>query len=107
MGKISIAFNGASDTFSRSDGFANMNTELSKQAQAKVGDPNVLINLISRRVRQLSNPGAPGSRPLLTGIANMGAADIALTEIMEDKMGWEMAEAPKPVEQAARKRKRH
>jgi len=37
--------------------------------------------------------------------ANMGMADIALREIIEEKMGWEVPEieeAPRPV---ARKRK--
>ena len=53
----------------------------------KVGNPNVLVNLISRRVRQLtSNSG--GSRPLISDTQNMGAADIALTEITEGKMSW-------------------
>jgi hypothetical protein len=30
-----------------------MNAELCKKAVEKVGNPNVLVNLISRRVRQL------------------------------------------------------
>lgn len=84
-----------------------MNSEYCKQALNKVIDPNVLINLVARRVRQLSTPGAPGSRPLIADVVNMGFADIALMEIMEDKMGWEVPEPPKPVEQAAKKRKRH
>ena len=84
-----------------------MNSELCKQALAKVSDPNVLINLVARRVRQLSTPGAPGSRPLIADAVNMGHCDVALTEIVEEKMGWEVPEPPKPVEQAARKRKRH
>lgn len=66
-----------------------MNSELCKQALAKVGNPNVLINLVSRRVRQLNSGGGSLSRPLLNDTAGMGAADIALKEIIEDKMGWE------------------
>ena len=58
-----------------------------KQALAKVGNPNVLVNLVSRRVRQLTSSGG-GSRPLVSETQGMGAADIALTEIIEDKMGW-------------------
>ena len=58
-----------------------------KQAMAKVTNPNVLVNLVSRRVRQLTSNGG-GSRPLIADCQNMGAADIALTEIVEDKMGW-------------------
>jgi DNA-directed RNA polymerase subunit omega len=83
-----------------------MNPELTRQAAARVGDPNVLINLVSRRVRQLSNPGAPGSRPLLTDVATLGSADIALSEIIHDKMGWEVPEPPRPVEQATKKKSR-
>ncbi|MFN7138781.1 MAG: DNA-directed RNA polymerase subunit omega [Limisphaerales bacterium] len=69
-----------------------MNSELSKQALAKVGNPNVLINLVSRRVRQLTTGGGSNSRPLIADTAGMGAADIALTEIIEEKLGWDIPE---------------
>ena len=84
-----------------------MNAELCKKAAEKVGNPNVLVNLISRRVRQLNSGGGGLSRPLVTDIANLGAADIALREIIEEKIGWEM---PEPVElvrpQPKKRRKR-
>jgi DNA-directed RNA polymerase subunit omega len=67
-----------------------MNPELCRQALAKVVNPNVLVNLVSRRVRQLNAGGGGSSRPLVGGAENMGAADIALKEIVEGKMGWEM-----------------
>jgi len=57
----------------------------------KVGNPNVLVNLISRRVRQLTS-NAGGSRPLISDTQGMGAADIALTEINEGKMAWTTVE---------------
>jgi DNA-directed RNA polymerase subunit omega len=83
-----------------------MNAELCRKALEKVGNPNILVNLISRRVRQLTNSaGGPSSRPLLLATAGLGAADIALTEIVEDKMGWEHIE-PLP-EAPTRKRKKH
>jgi DNA-directed RNA polymerase subunit omega len=69
-----------------------MNPELLKKALEKVGNPNVLVNLVSRRVRQLNNGGGGMSRPLVTGVGNLGVADIALREIVEEKMGWEMPE---------------
>ena len=82
-----------------------MNTELCKKALEKVGNPNVLVNLISRRVRQLNAGGGANNRPLIEA-ANLGAADIALLELVEDKMGYEMLEAP-PAELAVpKKRKR-
>ena len=73
----------------------------------KVGNPNVLVNLISRRVRQL-NSGAGGiCRPLIRDVANLGAADIALREIIEEKMGWEMPETVELVRPTIKKRKKH
>jgi DNA-directed RNA polymerase subunit omega len=79
-----------------------LNAELLSQAAEKVGNPNILVNLVSRRVRQL----IAGSRPLIKDTANMGAADIALNEIVFDKMGWE-AIADLPGETTpSRRRKR-
>lgn len=82
-----------------------MNSELCRKALEKVGNPNVLVNLVSRRVRQLNSGGASGSRPLIEGASNMGAADIALTELIEDKMGWELLE-PAETEVTAPKKRR-
>ena len=79
-----------------------MNSEYVKQALEIVGNPNVLVNLVSKRVRQLNSIGGSINRPLLADTANMGAADIALLEIIEGKMGWEMPE----MEDAMRPRKR-
>ena len=69
-----------------------MNADLVKKALAIVLNPNVLVNLVSRRVRQLSFGGGGRNRPLVADVANLGAADIALTEIIEGKMGWEIPE---------------
>ena len=65
-----------------------MDPEICKKALEKVGDANTLINIVSKRVRQLSS----GSRPLLTGTENMGAADIAMTELVQDKLSWDEAD---------------
>jgi DNA-directed RNA polymerase subunit omega len=84
-----------------------VNAELCKKAAEIVGNPNVLVNLLSRRVRQLSSGGGGLSRPLISDVGNLGLADIALREIIEGKMGWEV---PEPVElvrpQAKKRRKR-
>ena len=69
-----------------------MNSDICKKALEKVGNPNVLVNLVSRRVRQLTNGG--GSRPLISETAGLGYGDIALLEIVEGKMAWEMLENP-------------
>jgi DNA-directed RNA polymerase subunit omega len=81
-----------------------MNAKLVKRALEKVGEPNTLINLISRRVRQLSHGGGAISRPLVSDTANLGLADIALREIIEEKMGWEMPEIVELVRPVRKKR---
>ena len=80
-----------------------MNSELCKKALEKVGNPNVLINLVSRRVRQLNSGAGAMSRPLIEA-GNMGAADIALLEIIEDKIGFEMPETVELTRPSAKKR---
>jgi len=82
-----------------------LNAELCKKALEKVGNPNILVNLVSRRVRQLNSAGGTGSRPLVEATPNLSVADIALLEIVEDKMGWE-ALAPTPEELSAPKKRR-
>ena len=69
-----------------------MNDNLVKQALAKVLNPNVLVNLVSRRVRQLTSGGGGASRSLLADVGNLGWADIALLEIIEGKMSFDMPE---------------
>ncbi len=74
-----------------------MNGELVKKALEKVKNPHVLVNLVSRRVRQLNN----GSRSFLGDTGNLHLADIALTEIIEDKIGFEMPEIVDLIRPAA------
>ncbi|HSY42959.1 MAG TPA: DNA-directed RNA polymerase subunit omega [Candidatus Acidoferrum sp.] len=71
-----------------------MNAELLKKASQKVENPAVLVNLISRRVRQLSRHDSFSSHALVPGADNLGAADVALREIAEEKMGWDMPIVP-------------
>jgi len=72
----------------------------------KVGNPNILVNLISKRVRQLNAGGGTGSRPLVDATANLGAGDIALTELVEEKMDWEPIAAPPEELTSPKKRKK-
>jgi DNA-directed RNA polymerase subunit omega len=74
---------------------------------AKVGNPNVLVNLVSRRVRQLTSSAGAMSRPLVADIGNAGAADIALREIIEGKIGFDMPEELIITEPAPKRRKKH
>ena len=80
-----------------------MNAELLKKALEKVGNPNILVNLVSRRVRQLNY----GERSLLQNVGTLGAADIALREIAEEKLGWDAPEIVpliRPVRKKAKRR---
>jgi DNA-directed RNA polymerase subunit omega len=80
-----------------------MNSELIKKALEKVGNPYDLVNLISRRVRQLNSGGR---RPLIANTGQMGVADIALLEITEEKMGWDIPKLIPLIRPVGRKRKK-
>ena len=79
-----------------------MNSEICKRALEKVGNPNVLVNIVSRRVRQLTTGGA-GSRPLIADTAGLGASDIAMLELLEGKLAFEMMERPVVTEPKKKK----
>jgi DNA-directed RNA polymerase subunit omega len=66
-----------------------MNAQLLEDAAKIITEPQVLINAVSRRVRQLT----AGSRPMVEVELRMGLADIALMEIAKGKL----AVAPKPA----------
>jgi DNA-directed RNA polymerase subunit omega len=59
--------------------------ELVEAALKNVENPQILINMISRRVRQLGQ----GFRPLIPVNPNMTFMDVALKEIADDKLGYE------------------
>lgn len=83
-----------------------MNAELQKKALEKVGNPHTLINLVSRRVRQL-NAGSGGiSRPLVADAHTLGVADIALREILEDKITFNLPEVAEVTAPAPKKRRK-
>lgn len=82
-----------------------MNSEIAKKALEKVGNPNILVNLVSRRVRQLTS-GGTGSRPLLADTTGLGAGDIAMLEIIEEKLGWEMVADQEEVEPTPKRRRK-
>ncbi len=62
-----------------------MNSSLVEQAAKVIPSPQTLINVVSRRVRQLSQ----GHRPLIMPGPRMGFSDIALQEIIEGKLTFE------------------
>ena len=83
-----------------------MNAILVKKALEKVLNPNVLVNMVSQRVRQLNSGGGGRGRPLVADFANVSAADIALREIIEDKMSWEMPKILELTRPTGRNRRR-
>jgi DNA-directed RNA polymerase subunit omega len=83
-----------------------MNPALVKKALEKVLSPNILVNMVSRRVRQLTSGMGAESQALVAHVDNLGAADIALREIIEDKMGYEIPAFVPLVRPTGRNRKR-
>lgn len=66
-----------------------MREDYIKQAAAKITDPNVLINVVSLRVKQLKR----GNRPLVVSLEKLSSEDTALREIIEGKIGYEALSA--------------
>jgi DNA-directed RNA polymerase subunit omega len=83
-----------------------MNAALVKKALEKVPNPNILVNLVSRRVRQLNRGGGGTSRPLVSDTAHLRAADIALREIIEDKIGFDLPEFVELTRPSGKNRRR-
>jgi DNA-directed RNA polymerase subunit K/omega len=83
-----------------------MNAELCRKAVEKVGNPNLLTNIVSRRVRQLTSGSGALSRPLVANTENLGAADVALREIIEEKIGWELPESTDLLPEKPKKKSR-
>ncbi len=78
--------------FTDADGLPNwaaltfpMQSHLIDQASKIIPSTQFLVNVISRRVRQLMN----GHRPLVEVNLRTGLADIALMEIIEGKVTYE------------------
>lgn len=63
-----------------------MRTEYLQQAQKIITDPNILINVVSRRVKQLKT----GMKPLVESLEKLEPEDVALREIIEGKITYEL-----------------
>ena len=64
-----------------------MRDDYIKGALKVVDDPNILVNLVSLRVKQLKR----GNRPLVESLEKLSPEDTALREIMEGKISYELA----------------
>ena len=63
-----------------------MRDEYIREAQKVIQDPNILINVVSRRVKQLRR----GSRPLVVSLEKLAPEDVALREIIEGKITYRL-----------------
>ena len=64
-----------------------MRDDYLKEANKLIPDPNILVNLVSRRVKQLKF----GQKPLIESLERLDPEDIALKEIIEGKISYELA----------------
>ena len=63
-----------------------MKPNLVEAAAEIVPDPKILINMVSRRVRQL----CLGHRPMVEFVPGLGHADVALSEIAAGKLTFKL-----------------
>jgi DNA-directed RNA polymerase subunit omega len=59
-----------------------------QEAQKVITDPMILINVVSRRAKQLKS----GYKPLIESLERLSAEDMALREIMEGKITYQLDE---------------
>lgn len=71
-----------------------MRADYLKQAHEIIQDPNILINVVSRRVKNLKN----GARPLVESLEKLSLEDIALLEVIKGKIAYELYSFPKENE---------
>ena len=64
-----------------------MNDNYLRDALKLINDPNVLVNVVSCRVKQLRR----GNRPLVESLEKLSAEDTALREVAEGKISYELA----------------
>ncbi|MBP3302132.1 MAG: DNA-directed RNA polymerase subunit omega [Opitutales bacterium] len=67
-----------------------MREDYLKQANKVIKDPNILINVVSHRVHQLQHEGMT---PLIESLEKLEPEDIALREIIEGKLSYELPES--------------
>ena len=76
-----------------------MKVELIEKAAQIVGDNQLLVNIVSKRVQQLNR----GADPFVPTTPETGTGDIALMEIIEGKIVWrEMSDADRETGSGAK-----
>jgi DNA-directed RNA polymerase subunit omega len=64
-----------------------MREDYLRNALKVIDDPNILVNVVSCRVKQLKR----GNRPLVVSLEKLSAEDTALREIAEGRITYELA----------------
>lgn len=64
-----------------------MRDDYLQNALKVIADPNILVNVVSHRVKQLKR----GNRPMVVSLEKLSAEDTALREIAEGKITYELA----------------
>src|SRR5687768_8538994 len=75
---------------------SNMRDDYLQNALKVIDDPNILVNVVSRRVKQLKR----GNRPLIESLEKLSPEDTALREIAEGKITYELA-TPEEIARSA------
>lgn len=71
-----------------------MREDYLQQALLVIDDPNILVNVVSRRVKQLKQ----GNRALIESLEKLLPEDVALREIIERKISYELPPPETPAE---------
>ena len=70
------------------NGGTTLRDDYLEEAQKKIKDPMILINVVSRRAKQLKS----GYKPLVESLERLSAEDLALREIIEGKITYQLDE---------------
>ncbi|MCF3652286.1 DNA-directed RNA polymerase subunit omega [Synoicihabitans lomoniglobus] len=66
-----------------------MRNDYLQSAFKVIDDPNILVNVVSRRVKQLRR----GARPMIESLEKLALEDLALREIAEGKISYTLGES--------------
>jgi DNA-directed RNA polymerase subunit omega len=86
----------------KEDFLMSMTAQFVQEAVKKVGSPDILVNMVSKRVRQLGQ----GFRPLLQVEPRWSFMDIALREIADGKLSYEAVVPADDEEETSSKKRR-
>jgi DNA-directed RNA polymerase subunit omega len=70
------------------EGAITLRDDYLQAAQLVITDPMILINVISKRAKQLKS----GYKPLIESLERLSAEDLALREVMEGKITYQLDE---------------